>query len=38
MKWIEVIQLRSIDSDRNILESKLSLLVDEITKKEKKPE
>ena len=36
MKWIEVIQLRSVGSNRERLESKLERLIDEVDKKRKK--
>ncbi|MGD2272924.1 MAG: hypothetical protein PVI06_21180 [Desulfobacterales bacterium] len=36
MKWIELIQLRSVDSNRKLLESKLQRLINEVTKKRKK--
>jgi hypothetical protein len=36
MKWIEVIQLRSIDGNRKLLESKLNKLIDDVGGKSKK--
>jgi len=36
MKWIEVIELRSVDSNRERLESKLQRLIDEVDKGRKK--
>jgi hypothetical protein len=36
MKWIELIQLRSAGSNREILESKLQRLVDEVVSKRKR--
>jgi hypothetical protein len=36
MKWIEVIQLRSIDGNRKRLESKLNKLIDDVGGKSKK--
>ena len=36
MKWIEVIQLRSVGSNRERLESKLERIIDEVDKKRKK--
>ena len=36
MKWIEVIQLRSIDSNQKFLESNLTKLIDEVGGKRKK--
>lgn len=36
MKWIEVIQLRSVDSNRERLESKLQRLIDQVEKGRKK--
>jgi hypothetical protein len=36
MKWIESIQLRSAGSNREILESKLQRLVDEVVSKRKR--
>ena len=36
MKWIELIQLRSAGSNREILETKLQGLIDEIDSKRKK--
>jgi hypothetical protein len=36
MKWIELIQLRSVNSKRAILESKLQRLIDEVDRKRKK--
>ncbi len=38
MKWIEVIQLRSVDSNREILKSKLQRLIDEVDKGRKRQE
>jgi len=35
MKWIEVIQLRSVDSNRELLESQLRKLIDEVNKESK---
>jgi len=35
MKWIEVIQLRSVDSNRELLESQLKKLIDEVNKESK---
>ena len=36
MKWIELIQLRSADSNRKLLESKLQGLIDEVYRKRKR--
>jgi len=36
MKWIEVIELRSVNRDREFLESKLQNLIDQVEKKRKK--
>lgn len=36
MKWIEVIELRSVNRDRELLESKLQKLIDQVKKKRKK--
>ena len=36
MKWIELIQLRSADNNRGILETKLQGLTDEVDRKRKK--
>jgi len=38
MKWIEVIQLRSAGSNREILEHKLNRLIDDFSKRKKNPE
>ena len=35
MKWIEVIQLRIVDSNRDFLESQLQKLIDEVNKESK---
>ena len=35
MKWIEVIQLRSVDSNRELLESQLQKLMNEVDKERK---
>ena len=35
MKWIEVIQLRSVDSNRELLESQLKKLIDKVNKESK---
>lgn len=37
MKWIEVIELRSINSNRELLESKLQKLIDEMDEGTRKP-
>ena len=36
MKWIEVIQLRSVDSNRELLESQLQKLMNEVDKGRKR--
>ena len=36
MKWIELIQLRSVNSNRKLLESKLQRIILEVDKKRKK--
>jgi hypothetical protein len=36
MKWIEVIQLRSVNNNRELLESKLQKLIDQVDKEKKK--
>ena len=36
MKWIEIIQLRSVGSDRDLLESQLQRLINEVGKETKK--
>lgn len=36
MKWIEVIQLRLVDSNRELLKSQLQKLIDEMDKKTKR--
>jgi hypothetical protein len=36
MKWLEIIELRSVDSNREWLESKLQKLIDQVDKEKKK--
>lgn len=36
MKWLEIIELRSVDSNRERLESKLQELIDQVDKEKKK--
>ena len=36
MKWIEMVQLRSVDSNQKLLESNLAKLIDEVGGKRKK--
>lgn len=36
MKWLEIIELRSVDSNRELLESKLQKLIDQVDKEKKK--
>lgn len=36
MKWLEIIELRSVDSNRERLESKLQKLIDQVDKEKKK--
>jgi len=38
MKWIEVIQLRSVESNRELLKSNLQRLIDEVDQGRKKQE
>ncbi len=35
MKWLEIIELRSVDSNRELLESKLQKLIDQVDKEKK---
>ena len=36
MKWLEIIELRSVGSDRELLESQLQKLINEVVKETKK--
>ena len=36
MKWLEIIELRSVDSNRELLESQLQKLINEVDKETKK--
>ncbi|MFC2084834.1 hypothetical protein ACFLS9_07235 [Bacteroidota bacterium] len=36
MKWLEIIELRSVDSNRNLIESHLQKLINEVDKETKK--
>jgi len=36
MKWLEIIELRSVDSNRELLESQLQNLINEVDKETKK--
>ncbi len=36
MKWLEIIELRSVDSNRELLESQLQELINEVDKETKK--